>query len=402
MPLTDVAIRAAKPAAKPRKLFDGQGLYLEISPAGGKWWRLKYRWGGREKRISLGTYPATSLLDARRRRDEALRQLEAGDDPSAVRRAAKMEQAAQAGLSFERVARLWHAAWSRTRSPSHAAQVLRRLEQDVFPVIGALPVTKVRAPDVVAAARQAEKRGAFDLARRNIQICGQVLRFAVGRGFAEFNAARDIAADDVLPPVRHRHFRRVAPERLPALLQAINGYCGHPRTRLALQLMALVFLRTSELIETPLAEAQAALAADDGLWRVPAPRMKMPTPHVVPRSRQAWAVLAALVEMAGAGRWLLPGGHDHERPMSNNALLFALYRMGFKGEMTGHGFRGVASTALHEAGFQHEHIELQLAHQRRNRVSAAYDWAQYLPQRAEMMQWWADWLDERRGEPLRV
>ena len=398
MPLTDVAVRAAKPGEKPRKLFDAQGLYLEVSPAGGKWWRLKYRWGGREKRISLGTYPAVPLLEARRRRDEALRLLAGGQDPSAVRRAEKIEARAAAGNSFEYVARQWHASWSRTRSAKHAAQVLRRLEVDVFPMIGALPVAHVRAPDVVAAARKAEARGAHDLARRVIQMCGQVLRYAVGHGLAEFNAARDIAADDVLSPVRHANFLRVAPERLPALLRAINGYEGHPRTRLALHLMSLVFLRTSELIETPLAEVENIGA--DGRWHIPAQRMKVPAPHVVPLSRQARAVLDALIGMAGGGRWLLPGNRDHEKPMSNNALLFALYRMGFKGEMTGHGFRGVASTALHEAGFEHAHIEAQLAHLKRDRVSAAYDWAQYLPQREKMMQWWADWLDEQRGEPI--
>ena len=402
MPLTDVAVRAAKPAEKPRKLFDGQGLYLEVVPSGGKRWRWRYRWGGREKLLSMGTYPAVSLLDARKRRDDALRLLAQGQDPSAVRRAQKMAQAAAARNSFEHVAREWHTAWARTRSPKHAAQVLRRLEQDVFPLIGALPVTQVRAPDVVATARRAEARGVHDIARRNMQICAQVFRYAIGHGMAEHNPAREVGPGDVLQPVRQTHYRRVALERLPALLQAMNGYGGHSRTRLALHLMSLVFLRTSELIETPLTEARAALAADDGLWRIPPERMKMAGAHVVPLSRQARAVLAALVDMAGDGQWLLPGGANYEKPMSNNAILYALYRMGFRGEMTGHGWRGVASTALHEAGFEHAHIELQLSHQRRDKVAAAYDWAQHLPQRAKMMQWWADFLDEKRGAPIRL
>ena len=398
MPLTDVAIRAAKPAEKPRKLFDAQGLYLEIAPAGGRWWRFRYRWGGREKRISLGTYPAVSLLEARRKRDDALRLLEGGVDPSAARRSQKMERAAKARNSFEYVARQWHASWQRTRSPKHAAQVWRRLEQDVLPIIGSLPITQIRAPDVVATARRAEARGAHDIARRNMQICAQVFRFAIGHGMAEHNPARDVEPNDVLQPVRHLHYRRVSPERVPALLQAINEYRGHPRTRLALHLMSLVFLRTGELIATPLAEVQAI--GKDGRWHIPAARMKMPSPHVVPLSRQARAVLDALIDMAGDGRWLLPGNTDHEAHMSNNAILYALYRMGFRGEMTGHGFRGVASTALHEAGFEHAHIEAQLAHQKRNAVSAAYDWSQYLSQRAKMMQWWADWLDRQRGAPI--
>lgn len=400
MPLTDVAVRSAKPGEKTRKLFDSQGLYLEVTPAGSKRWRWRYRWCGREKLLSMGVYPAVSLLEARRRRDDALRLLADGVDPSAERRSQKMEAAAVASNSFESVARKWHASWKRTRSPKHAAQVWRRLETDVFPVFGAVPITQVRTPDVVAAARRAEKRGAHDLARRAIQISGQVFRFAIGHGMAEHNPAREIEPDDVLQPVRHLHYRRVAPERVPALLQAINDYRGHPRTRLALHLMSLVFLRTGELIATPLSEVQSIGA--DGRWHIPAARMKMPTPHVVPLSRQARAVLDALMDMAGGGQWLLPGNHEPEEHMSNNALLYALYRMGFKGEMTGHGFRGVASTALHEAGFEHAHIEAQLAHQKRNAVSAAYDWAQYLPQREKMMQWWADWLDRQRGCPIKL
>lgn len=398
MPLTDAAIRAAKPGDKARKLFDGEGLYLEVSPAGGRWWRLKYRWAGREKRLSLGTYPDVSLLEARRRRDEARRLLADGKDPSAERKASKMAAAAAAGNTFEAVARQWHASWARTRSPKHAAQVMRRMELDLFPRIGGLPITSVRAPDVVALAKAVEARGALDLARRAIQISGQVFRYAIAHGLAEHNPAREFDPSDVLQPAREENYARVHIARLPALLKAIDVYHGHERTRLALHLMSLTFLRTGELINTPTAE----IDLQAGRWEVPAARMKMPTPHVVPLSRQTVLVLERLLVLSGGGRWLLPGAHDHEKPMSNNALLYAIYGMGFKGEMTGHGFRGVASTALHEAGFEHEHIELQLGHQRRDRVSAAYNWAQYLPQRAQMMQWWADELDRLRGGPITI
>lgn len=397
MPLTDAVIRAAKPGEKARKLFDGEGLYLEVAPSGGRWWRLKYRWAGKEKRLSLGTYPDVTLLEARRRRDDARRQLAEGLDPSAERRTAKMAAAAAAaGNTFESVARSWHASWKRSRTPKHAAQVLRRMELDVFPRIGALPITAVKAPDVVALARAVEQRGALDLARRAIQISGQVFRYAVAHGLAEHNPARDFDPSDVLQPAREDNYARVRSGRLPALLQAIDVYHGHERTRLALHLMSLTFLRTGELINTPAAE----IDLQAGRWEVPAARMKMPTPHVVPLATQTVRVLERLLELSGGGHWLLPGAHDHERPMSNNALLYAIYGMGFKGEMTGHGFRGVASTALHEAGFEHEHIELQLGHQRRDRVSAAYNWAQYLPQRTQMMQWWADELDRQRGGPI--
>lgn len=397
MPLTDAAIRAAKPSEKPRKLFDGEGLYLEIAPSGGKWWRLKYRWAGREKRLSLGTYPEVTLLEARRRRDDAKRSLVDGVDPSAKRRSEKMAANAAAGNTFESIARLWHESWKRTRTEKHAAQVLRRLEIDVFPKLGAMPITAIKAPDLVATAKAVERRGAHDLARRAIQISGQVFRYAVGHGLAEHNPARDIEPDDVLQPVVGRNYARVSQDRLPVLLQAINRYDGHERTRLALHLMSLTFLRTSELIGARWGEFDLS----GKRWTVPAGRMKMPTPHIVPLARQTIAVLGALKEAGTGDELLFPGNTDHEKPISNNTLLFALYRMGFKGEMTGHGFRGVASTALHEMGMEHAHIELQLAHQERDRVSAAYNYAQYLPQRAKLLQDWADHLDTVRGEPIR-
>jgi len=222
MPLTDAAIRSAKPAEKPRKLFDGEGLYLEIAPSGGKWWRLKYRWAGREKRLSLGTYPEVTLLEARRRRDDAKRMLVDGADPSAERRSQKMAANAAAGNTFEAVARAWHASWKRTRTEKHAAQVLRRLELDVFPRLGDLPITAIKAPDLVATAKAVEKRGAHDLARRAIQISGQVFRYAIGHGLTDHNPARDIEPSDVLQPVVEHNYARVSPERLPALLQAIS------------------------------------------------------------------------------------------------------------------------------------------------------------------------------------
>lgn len=398
MPLTDAAVRAAKPTEKARKLFDGEGLYLEVAPSGGKWWRLKYRWAGREKRLSLGTYPEVTLLEARRRRDDAKRTLADGVDPSAARKTEKLAADAAAGNTFEAVARAWHDSWKRTRTEKHAAQVLRRLELDVFPKLGSTPITAIKAPDLVATAKAVEKRGAHDLARRAIQISGQVFRYAIGHGLAEHNPARDFEPGDVLQPVEEHNYARVTPERLPVLLKAINRYDGHERTRLGLHLMSLTFLRTSELIKARWDEFDLKGAR----WSVPAKRMKMQTPHIVPLARQTLEVLEALKKAGSGDELLFPGNTDHEKPISNNTLLFALYRMGFKGEMTGHGFRGVASTALHEMGFPHEHIELQLAHQERDRVSAAYNYAQYLPQRAQMMQQWADHLDAVRGEPIRL
>lgn len=397
MPLTDIAIRSAKPSEKPRKLFDGEGMYLEVAPSGGKWWRLKYRWAGKEKRLSLGTYPEVPLLEARRRRDDAKRLLEQGQDPSAERQRKKAALSEDVETTFEAVARLWHESWKRTRTEKHANQVLRRMELDVFPKIGNRQIASIKAPELVAVAKAVEKRGAHDLARRAIQISGQVFRYAVGHGLADHNPARDIEPNDVLQPVVDRNYARVSQDRLPALLQAINGYQGHERTRLAMHLMSLTFLRTSELIGARWDEFDW----EKKRWVVPAKRMKMPTQHIIPLAQQTLEVLQAL-KNAGTGEVLLfPGNLDHEKPISNNTILFALYRMGFKGEMTGHGFRGVASTALHEMGLDHAHIELQLAHQPRDRVSAAYNYAQYLPQRTEMMQTWADHLDVVRGGPIK-
>ena len=396
MPLTEATIKAAKPADKSYKLFDAEGLYLEVAPSGGKWWRLKYRFSGREKRLSLGVYPAVPLLQARKARDDAKRLLVDGIDPSQHRRRDKLAEAIAAGNTFAEVAKVWHASWSRTRTPKHAAQVWRRLELDVLPKIGGMPIASVETPDIVALAKAVERRGAHDLARRAIQISGQVFRYAIGHGLAKHNPAREINPGDVLAPVKKRNYARVDAGALPQLLRDIDVYGGHVITRLAMHLLSLTFVRTSELIEARWGEFDLKGAQ----WRIPAPRMKMDTPHIVPLSRQAVAVLRAL-QHAGTGEDLLfPGMRDHERPMSNNAILFALYRMGYKGIMTGHGFRGVASTHLHEMGFEHAHIELQLAHEERDKVSAAYNWATYVPQRAAMMQAWADFLDSQRGRPI--
>lgn len=392
MQLTDSAIKNAKPADKTRKIADGGGLYLEISPSGGKWWRLKYRFDGKEKRLSLGVYPDTGLKLARERREAARALLAERIDPGEVRKQEKAKAAVSAENSFEAVARRWHASWKSTRTPKHAAQVLRRLELDVFPPLGATPIDKVRAPMLLQMARKVDERGAGDLARRDFQICSQILRFAVGHGLIEFNPAASVQPGDSLKPRVKKHRARIEGAELPALLAAIESYEGNLRTRIAIQLMALTFVRTVELIAAQWSEFDLPARQ----WRIPASRMKMKTPHIVPLSSQSVALLEKL-KATGTGEVLLfPGERDHERPMSNNTILFALYRMGYHGRMTGHGFRGVASTILHELGYRHDHIELQLAHQERDQVSAAYNFATYLGPRMVMMQAWADHLDSLR------
>ena len=394
MPLTNPAcINATCPDDKRQARYpDGQGLYLEVLPNGGKYWRLKYRSAGKEKRLALGVFPAVSLAKARKERTAAREQLDKGIDPSAAKQDRKLAQRLAIGTEFEAVARAWFAHWSGPRSERHSTYVLRRLEADVFPAIGHKPIGDVTAPQLLAMAKKIESRGALDIAKRALQTCGQVFRYAVAHGIIERNPAADVKPSDALKPRKKQNYARLDARELPELLRKIEGYDGTPYTRLGLKLMALTFVRTSELIAAPWTEFDLEAAE----WRIPAARMKMRTPHIVPLSAQAVEVLKCLHELRGGSGLLFPGERDHEKPMSNNTLLFALYRMGYRGRMTGHGFRGIASTVLHEQGFRHDVIELQLAHQERDDVSAAYNHATYLPQRRKLMQAWADHLDALR------
>ncbi|MCY1169350.1 Prophage integrase IntA [compost metagenome] len=395
MPLTDTACKNAKcPGGKTRARFsDSGGLYLEVVPSGGKHWRWKYRFGGKEKRLVLGSYPEVSLLSARRARDDAKLQLKAGIDPVAVKQDKKRAARVSQANTFESVARAWHEHWKGPISPRHAAYVLRRLEADVFPEIGARPISDLTAPILLAIAKKVEKRGAVDIAKRAWQTCGQIFRFAVANGLIERNPANDVRPSDALKARKKKHYARIEPKELPELLRKIEAYQGTPATRLAMKLMALTFVRTGELIGARWDEFDIQASE----WRIPKERMKMETPHIIPLSSQALDVLASIHELRGQSGLLFQGERDHEKPMSNNTILGALKRMGYAGRMTGHGFRGIASTILHEKGFRHDIIELQLAHQERDEVSAAYNFATYLPQRREMMQNWADHLDELRS-----
>lgn len=394
MPLTDTACRNAKcPADKQRaRYFDAEGLYLEVLPSGGKYWRLKYRYGGKEKRLGLGVYDAVSLKEARAGRDKARALLASGQDPSAARQEAKLALRVAADNSFEVIARAWHAHWKETRSESHVDYVLRRLEADVFPALGHRPIAELKALDFVRVAKKIEERGALDIAKRAMQTCGQIMRYAVAHALIERNPLADVKPGDVLKARNKVNYARLEAKELPEFLRKMHAYDGSPYTRFALQLIALTFVRTSELIEARWPEFDL----DAAEWRIPAERMKMKTPHIVPLSTQAVDALRCLHELKGLSDLVFPGERDHEKPMSNNTILMAIGRMGYKHRMTGHGFRGVASTVLHESGFPHEIIELQLAHQERNQVSASYNHALHLAKRRKMMQWWADHLDALR------
>jgi integrase len=388
--LTDATLRSVKPSDRPQKLSDGGGLHLLVAPTGGRYWRYSYRFNGKQKTLALGIYPDVRLVQARARHQEARRQLADGIDPSIKKQAS--------GLTFEMVARQWHAHWKTDRSERHAHYVLSRLEADIFPEIGALPLSEIPTSAFRRAVKQIEARGALDIAKRVLQTCGQIMRYAVANDLAPHNPVAEVKPADVLKPHKRRNYPRVGAKELPDLLQAIDVYVGSEHTRLALQLMALTFVRTSELIGARWSEFDLQASR----WDIPAERMKMKTPHIVPLSRQAKAVLDKLKAISFGKELVFPGDVRPIQPMSNNTILYALYRMGYRGRMTGHGFRGVASTLLHEQGWPHEHIELQLAHQERDDTSAAYNHALYLKPRATMMQAWADHLDAVRKHPQQL
>ncbi|KHK02354.1 tyrosine-type recombinase/integrase [Desulfovibrio sp. TomC] len=390
--LTDTAVRNAKPGAKAVKLFDGGGLYLEVAPSGGKWWRLKYRHGGKEKRISLGVYPAVGLKDARTRRDEARKLIANGVDPSKARQEEKAEAAAEA-LTFEHVAREWYERFKPKWSASHSLDVIQRLEKNVFASLGPRPIRDITAPELLAAVRLIEGRGAVESARRILQMCGQIFRYAIATGQAD----RDIAADlrGSLPPAREKHHASLTdPKAVAQLLRAIDGYEGSMVARCALRLAPLVFVRPGELRHAEWSE----IDLDKAEWRIPAAKMKMKEQHIVPLSRQAVAILLELHPLTGAGKYVFPSVRTSARPMSENTVLAALRRMGYtKDEMTGHGFRSMASTLLNEMGWNRDAIERQLAHAERNAVRAAYNFAEHLPERRKMMQAWADYLEKLKA-----
>ncbi len=390
MALTDTGVRKIKAKGNAYRLSDGGGLYLWVTPAGGKLWRWKYRHEGKEKLMSFGSYPDVSLSLARERHAEARKLLATGTDPMAQRKAEK----AQAENSFQSIALRWLEHWRHGKSPRHVDATQRRMEANIFPLLGARQIGEIEAPELVAMVKAIEARGAADLAKRALENAGQIFRFAIAHGFTKRNPASEIRPADVLKPTHKTNLARIDAKELPFLLKRIEVYQGTHVTRLAMKLMTFTFVRTSELIGARWEEFDIEAAR----WSIPAERMKMRTPHIVPLAKQTLDVLDTLRTLTGESKWLFPGDRNAKKPMSNNTILKGLERMGYKGRMTGHGFRGLASTVLHEQGYAHEHIELQLAHAPRNAVSAAYNHALYLEPRTRMMQDWADFLEQtQRG-----
>lgn len=369
-------------------------MYLEVMPNGSKYWRLKYRYNGKEKRLAFGVYPEVSLKAARELRDKARELLRQGVDPSENRKAARTAQAADLD-TFESIAREWHSLKSRAWTPGYARQVLVRMQADIFGPIGARPIKEITTPELLAVFRKIEARGIHDTAHRLHQSVRAVFAYAIASGRAERNPAAEMAGTLAPLSKKNHHASITDPKAIGALLRAIDGFTGSAIVKTALRLAPMVFVRPGELRKAEWAE----INFETSEWRIPAEKMKMRATHIVPLSRQALEVLRELEPFTGRGRYVFPSARTPHgnRPMSENAVLAALRRLGYeKGEMTGHGFRSMASTLLNEQGWHRDAIERQLAHAERDEVRAAYNYAEHLPERRKMMQAWADHLDVLR------
>lgn len=389
MPLIETQVRNAKPRDRDYKLMDGLGLYLLVTVSGGKLWRLDYRFGDKRKVLALGSYPSIGLADARQRREDARKLLANGVDPSEIKKAQKLSVRGETAESFEVVAREWHKKFSATWSSTHAKTTIERLQRDVFPLVGSGAIGEIRPPEILALLRRIESRGALETAHRVRTICGQVFRYAVATGRAERDPSADLKG--ALPPYKKSHLAAITePAKVAELLRAIDGFQGSFVVKSALRLSPLFFVRPGELRQAEWAE----IDFESAVWNIPAERMKMKLPHLVPLSEQALAILRELHPLTSCSKYLFPCHRSNARPMSNNAINAALRRMGFgKDEMTGHGFRAMARTILDEVlQIRPDFIEHQLAHAVRDPNGRAYNRTAHLTERRKMMQVWADYL----------
>lgn len=393
MPLTDTAIRNAKPADKPVRLFDGGGLYLEIAPSGGKWWRLKYRFGGKEKRYSLGVYPEVPLAAARKKRDEAREKLAAGIDPGEAKKAEKRASLFAAAHSFEIVARSWMDERKTTVEPAQHDKTLARMENDVFPWLGKRPIAEIDAPEILVVLKRVDGRGARFTAHRIRSEISRVFRYGIKEGHCKADPARDLV--DAIPPAQTTHFASITdPEKVGEMLRAFDGFTGTFPVLCALRLAPMLFVRPGELRKAEWTQFDL----DKGEWRYFVNKTK--TDHLVPLAAQAVAILRELHALTGEGVYVFPGARDRNRPMSEAAINAALRRLGYdtRTEITGHGFRAMARTILHEELEEKpEVIEHQLAHTVPDALGRAYNRTKFIKARRSMMQQWADYLDQLKG-----
>lgn len=387
--LTDAQVRKIKPLEKKKRYSDEKGLYLEVTPTGGRFWRLKYRFNGRESTLTIGSYPEISLAQARRARDEARIQLYSNIDPNAVKN--ERLQQINENILFKSLAMEWMEDRKAVIKETTYLRDLSVFEKDLFPALGEMPIDQIKGKDVLACAKKIEERGAQEMAKRSIPLAGRIFRFAIRKGLIENDPTPHL--HEALKPRKVKHMARLDISEFPPFLERMDRYHGNPMIKTAIQLMTLTFVRTAELRMMEWNE----IDFDNHLWRIPAEKMKMAQPHIVPLSKQAIELIEGLRPLTGNKQYVFYN-HSTAKPMSSNALLCVIRTMGYNGKMTGHGFRGLASTTLHEQGYIHDAIEIQLAHRVGNAVSQAYNHAQHLEYRIKMMQEWSDFIDSLRNK----
>ncbi|HBL8848063.1 TPA: tyrosine-type recombinase/integrase [Enterobacter hormaechei] len=387
MPLTDLEIRRSKPREKPYTLNDGSGLSLLIEPNGSKGWRFRYRFDGKPKMLSLGTYPLVSLTDARQKRDEAKKLVASGINPSDVRKRDKQERQNEIGNTFEAIAREWYEKRTDRWSAGYAEEMMKTFETDIFPFIGGRPIAEIKPMELMGVLSRLDERGATEKLRKVRQRCGEVWRYAIVTGRAEYNPGPDLVSAFV--PHKKEHYAFLKHEELPEFFRTLNTYSGSIVVKLAMRLQVLTGLRPGELRQGEWAE----IDFEKRLWEVPPSRMKKRRPHCVPLSAQAIAILEQLKPITGHYQFIFPGRIHHSKPMSEMAMNVLIRRIGYAGRVTGHGFRHTMSTILHEQGYNTAWIETQLAHVDKNSIRGTYNHAQYLDGRREMLQWYADYMD---------
>lgn len=389
--LTDAQIRKIKPLEKKKRYTDEKGLYLEVTPAGGKFWRLKYRFNGRESTLTIGSYPETTLAQARRSRDEARIQLYQNIDPNAVKN--QRLQEVDETILFKSLAMEWMEDRKAVIKEATYLRDFSVFEKDLFPALGDMPIDQIKGKDVLACAKKIEARGAQEMAKRSIPLAGRIFRFAIRKGIIEHDPTPHL--QEALKPRKVKHMARLDISEFPAFLERMDRYHGNLIIKSALQFMTITFVRTAELRLMEWNE----IDFENQLWRIPAEKMKMALPHIVPLSKQAIEILELIRPITGIKQYVFYN-YSTAKPISSNALLCAIRTMGYQGKMTGHGFRGLASTTLHEQGYMHDAIEVQLAHTVGNAVSQAYNHAQHMDYRIKMMQEWSDFIDSLRNNVI--
>ncbi|HCM62126.1 MAG TPA: integrase [Morganella sp. (in: Bacteria)] len=388
MALTDAKLRTLKPKEKVYRLGDSAGLYIEVAVNGSRYWRMKYRFLGKEKRLAFGVYPEVTLAEAREKRDAARKLLASGSDPAEAKKIAKATQQANAENTFEAVAREWHTSKADRWSLRYRDEIIDTFEKDIFPYIGKRPIAEIKPLELLETLRKMEKRGALEKMRKVRQRCGEVYRYAIITGRAEYNPAPDLAS--ALTPPKKQHFPFLTAEELPYFLKDLAGYTGSVITKTATKIILLTAVRTQEL---RFARWQD-IDLEKGIWEIPAEVMKMKRPHVVPLSEQVIELFNSLMPLSGHYELVFIGRNDHRKPISKESVNQVIELLGYKGRLTGHGFRHAMSTILHEKGYNSAWIETQLAHIDKNAIRGTYNHAQYMDGRREMMQWYADYMDE--------